>query len=262
MNSATRRTASPALREGTSRIVVLNVDTSFEGNYSRSFTRGLDEELAEHEHELMVRHCTPTARSTRQVLDAITPRAVLRLGEAYLTGDALGDQGGGWRDGLAAHTSMQLRHLAERGHTRIAMALPDPESPLSGVRLRFAREAARTLGLPPLRWFAVPRPRSAGTVAVRDFLDTSPPPSAIAAFDDDIALRVVTGLHDLGYRVPDDVAVIGFDDTEYGELVTPALTTVHIDAESHGRLAARTVLELDTTGLDAVPGRVIVRESA
>nr|WP_246300530.1 substrate-binding domain-containing protein [Actinopolyspora biskrensis] len=142
------------------------------------------------------------------------------------------------------------------------MALPDPESPLSGVRLRFAREAARTLGLPPLRWFAVPRPRSAGTVAVRDFLDTSPPPSAIAAFDDDIALRVVTGLHDLGYRVPDDVAVIGFDDTEYGELVTPALTTVHIDAESHGRLAARTVLELDTTGLDAVPGRVIVRESA
>jgi DNA-binding LacI/PurR family transcriptional regulator len=43
---------------------------------------------------------------------------------------------------------------------------------------------------------------------------------------------------------------------------TPALTTVHIDAEAHGRLAARTALGPDTAGLAPVPGRVIVRGSA
>lgn len=86
--------------------------------------------------------------------------------------------------------------------------------------------------------------------------------TAVAAFNDDVALRTLTALHDLGLTAPDDLAVIGYDDTEYGALVTPALTTVHIDAEAHGRLAARTALGLDTAGLEAVPATVIVRDSA
>lgn len=85
--------------------------------------------------------------------------------------------------------------------------------------------------------------------------------TAIAAFNDDVALRTLTALHDLGLGAPGDLAVIGFDDTEYGALVTPALTTVHIDAESHGRLAARAALGLDSTGLEPVPARVVVRDS-
>ncbi|GAX55049.1 hypothetical protein AQJ27_28165 [Streptomyces olivochromogenes] len=69
--------------------------------------------------------------------------------------------------------------------------------------------------------------------------------TAVAAFDDDIAPRTLTALHDLGLAAPDDLAVIGFDDTEYGALGTPALTTVRIVAEVHGRLDARAVLGLD-----------------
>ncbi|WP_306454759.1 substrate-binding domain-containing protein [Streptomyces sp. Ag82_O1-15] len=86
--------------------------------------------------------------------------------------------------------------------------------------------------------------------------------TAVAAFDDDVALRTLTALHDLGLTVPDDIAVVGFDDTEYGALITPALTTVHIDAEAHGRLAARAALGLDTGGITRSPGRVLVRDSA
>ncbi|WP_443080099.1 substrate-binding domain-containing protein [Streptomyces sp. P9-A2] len=40
---------------------------------------------------------------------------------------------------------------------------------------------------------------------------------------------------DLGLRVPEDLAAIGYDATQYAELSTPALTTVHVDAEAHGR---------------------------
>lgn len=249
-----------ALREGSSRIVVLNVDSGLEGNYSRSYIRGLDDELAAHDYLLLVRHGRIEPRSATQVLDAIAPRAVLRLAEDYLTGHELDD--GGWKDGMAANTATQIRYLADRGHTHIAMALPAEGSPLSDVRLRFARETATALDLGPVTAFVVPRPRSAETEAVQAFLAANSTVTAVAAFDDDIALRTLTALHDLGLTAPHDLAIIGFDDTEYGALTTPALTTIHIDAEVHGRLAARAVLGLDATGLTPKLGRLVIRESA
>ncbi|MGW6923924.1 LacI family DNA-binding transcriptional regulator [Streptomyces sp. NPDC054950] len=284
-----------ALREGSSRIVVLNVDRGIEGNFSRSYVRGLDEELAEHDHVLLVRHGHAAPEATQKILDAIVPRAVLRLGEAYMSGhesdeadetderdetdeqgevgaqDAAGEPGEpderDERDeqdretGFAANAALQIGFLAERGHTRIAMALPDHEFPLTKARLGFAREAARRRGLAPLERLVVPRPREAGAAAVEAFLAAHAEVTALAAFDDDIALRSLTALRDLGLRVPEDVAVIGFDDTEYGSLSTPALTTVRIDAEILGRIAARDALGIDTGGLAPVRGQIMDRAS-
>ncbi|MGQ4436100.1 MULTISPECIES: LacI family DNA-binding transcriptional regulator [unclassified Streptomyces] len=249
-----------ALREGSSRIVVLNIDWGLEGNYSRSYVRGLDDELAAHDHVLLVRHGHSAPQSTQQVLDTIAPRAVLRFAEAYLSGHEPDAEY--WKSGFVAHAALQIRYLADCGHTRIAMALPGDDTPLTELRQRFTRATTDRLGLPPLTPFVVPRPRDAGTAAVRAFLAAHDEVTAIAAFDDDIALRTVTALQSLGVSVPSDMAVIGYDDTEYGALVTPALTTVHIDAEGHGRAAARTALGLDTTGITRTPGRVIERGSA
>lgn len=250
-----------ALREGSSRIVVLFIESGLEGNYSRSYIRGLDEELSAHDHVLVVRHGPTGEDLAKQVLDAINPRAVLRFGEVYRTGHALEDLGGGWRDGLAAHAALQIGYLAEHGHTEIALALPD-EAPLREIRLEFSQQAATRLGLPPLRCLVIPPPREAGAAAVREFRAVSPEITAVAAHDDDVALRAVTALHDIGLSVPGDCAVIGFDDNEYGALFTPALTTVHIDAEAHGRTAAREVLGLNPAGLASAPARVLVRQTA
>ncbi|QIY93570.1 substrate-binding domain-containing protein [Streptomyces sp. S1D4-11] len=142
------------------------------------------------------------------------------------------------------------------------MALPDHASPLLEVRRCLARQTVTTLGLPPPASFVVPRPRTAATGAAKAFLAAHGTVTAVAAFADDIALRTLTALHDLGRAAPDDLAVIGLDDTEYGALVTPALTTVHIDAEAHGRLAARTALGLGLAGLSPEPGQIIARDSA
>ncbi|KPI00188.1 transcriptional regulator, LacI family [Actinobacteria bacterium OK074] len=251
-----------ALREGSSRIVVLNIGHGLEGNYSRSYIRGLDGELAVHDHVLLVRHGHRTPQADGQVRDVITPRAVITFGGAYLTGRELDDQGGGWKDGLAAHTALQLGHLAGRGHTHLALALPDAHTPLAEVRLRFTREVAATLGLAEPVPFVVPRTRPDATAAVRALRAAHPAVTAVAGYDDDTALRTLTALRNLGVDVPGEVAVIGFDDTEYGALVTPALTSVRIDAEAHGRIAARRALGLDDTGLAPTPGRVIVRASA
>ncbi|MFF0598824.1 LacI family DNA-binding transcriptional regulator [Streptomyces antibioticus] len=249
-----------ALREGASRIVVLNVDRGMEGNFSRSYVRGLDEELAEHDHILLVRHGHAIEESIRKVLDTIAPRAVLRLGDVYMAGRAPDEHD--WESGFAANAALQIGYLAERGHTRITMALPDHDYPLTEARLGFAQEAARRRGLPHLKHFVVPHPRSAGAAAVEAFFAAHTEVTALAAFNDDIALRSLTALRDLGRRVPDDVAVIGFDETEHGSLYDPALTTVHIDAEILGRIAARNALGIDSGGLAPVPGRIVVRGSA
>ncbi len=266
-----------ALREGTSRIVVLTIDPVLDGNYARSYVAGLDAELAGHGHMLLVRysHDHSSDRNApepdqQQLIDALSPRAVLRFGAPYLTGHELDDSGGGWRDGLAAHVAAQVGHLAGRGHTRISLALPDRDTPLRGVRQRFADQAAAALGLPPLVPFTLPGSQSKsepsdGTVpgsSLSQFLAGNPGITAVAAFDDDTALRVLAVLRDLGLRAPADLAVIGFDDNGYGALTTPTLTTVHIDAEAHGRQAARAVLGLPADDLSPAPGQVIVRESA
>ncbi|BBH68062.1 LacI family transcriptional regulator [Actinoplanes sp. OR16] len=248
-----------ALREGTSRIVVLQIDSGLDGNHSRSYLRGLDQELTEHDHLLVVRHGPAGEESARRVLNAINPRAVLIFGEPYRNGRVVEDEGDA-RDGPAAHVALQIAYLAENGHREIALAVPEATPP-SAARRWFAQVAAGELGLPPLRDLVVPRPRDAGTAAIAAFRAANPSVTAIAAHDDDVALRALTALHDLGVDVPDECAVIGFDDTEYGALFTPALTTVHIDAEAHGRHAARAILGLNPAAPGTAPARVIPRQT-
>lgn len=249
-----------ALREGSSRIIVLTIDSGYDGNYSRSFTRGLDDELAAHDHVLLVRHGHSAPGAQQRLLEAISPRAVLGMPDYLAPGHELDD--GGWDGGLAGNTAVQLGYLAGRGHAHVAVALPDDHPPLGPVRLRFAREAASRVGLPPPEALTVSRERARAAAAVRAFLDVHPEVTALAAFDDEVALRILAAARDLGLSVPGDLAVIGFDDTEYGALFTPTLTTVHIDAEDHGRRTARIILGLDGAGFVAAPAQVIVRESA
>ena len=142
-----------ALREGR-RGSSCCIDSGYEGNYSRSFTRGLDDELAAHDYVLLVRH-GHSAPWAQRLIEAISPRAVLRLPDYLAPGHEFDD--GGWDGGLAGNVEVQLRYLADRGHRDVAVALPDGDPPLGPVRLRFAREAAARIGLPPPQPFIVPR---------------------------------------------------------------------------------------------------------
>lgn len=251
-----------ALREGSSRIVLLTLDPAFGGAGIDEYIRGLDTELARHGHVLLVRHGRTTPGSQAAMIDAVSPRAVIDLAAIYTSGEPTADDGG-WVDGLPAHTAVQLGHLAEAGHRRVAMVLPGDAAlaRLAGVRLRSAREAAPALGLEPVESFTVPADVP-GTVSVlATFLAAHPGITALAAFDDRVAMRLLAALNELGRGIPQDLALIGFNDTEYGAVSTPPLTTVHIDAESFGRLAARRALGLDAADVVPAPARVIRRAS-
>lgn len=250
-----------ALMEGSSRIVVLNIERDREGNYSRNFIRGLDNELALHGFALLVRHGHPSKSDAEQITNVIAPRAVLQFGEVYLTGHEFEDSGGGWKNGMAAHVLLQFRYLSERSHHQIALALPEGE-PLAGVRERFAREVAEMLELPDIQVLRIPRAYDDVAAALADFRQQHPGVTAIAGFSDFTALQVLAAMRGVGLVAPEDWAVIGFDESEYAEMSTPALTTLTADAEGHGRLTARQALGLDTSDVKIKIGRVIPRESA
>jgi DNA-binding LacI/PurR family transcriptional regulator len=250
-----------ALMEGTSRIVVLNVDRAHEGHYSREFIRGLDKELALYGFVLLVRHGHATSSDVKQILDVISPRAVLRFGDAYLSGHGLEDSGGGWKNGMAAHVLLQMRYLVERGHPQIALGLPAGD-PLAEVRVRYANEVAGMLDIDEPLPFVVPGEPEGAIAAIEQLRASRPDITAITAFDDITALRTLAAMKELGLTAPEDLAVIGFDETEYAAMFTPGLTTLRADGEGHGRLAARRALGLDTADIHTKLGRVIERESA
>jgi len=151
-------------------------------------------------------------------------------------------------------------HLVARGHRRIAM-IDGPEGSGSSRRDGFRRALAEA-GLPsypepPIRsdWT-----RTGGRVAMRRLLELSPRPTAVFCSNDLTAFGALDGVRDAGLGVPDDVAVVGYDDIEAAALVTPALTTVMNPAFDTG-LAAGKLLRERITGAYRGPARALTLDS-
>lgn len=88
---------------------------------------------------------------------------------------------------------------------------------------------------------------------------------AIFAGDDEAAAGALTALNRAGLRVPQDVALVGFDDTYFSRYLNPPLTTVHAPIEQVGQEAVRQLVKLIRTGhaepLVLLPTQLVVRRS-
>jgi DNA-binding LacI/PurR family transcriptional regulator len=140
------------------------------------------------------------------------------------------------------------RHLAELGRQRIAAigAQDWPSAVTSHQRLAGYRLALADAGLP-----ADPRlvagvqsfHRADGAAAMARLLDASDPPDAVFCFNDLLALGAIRALLERGVRIPDEVAVAGFDDIEDGRFSTPTLTTIAPGTASIAQLAVDLLAE-------------------
>ena len=100
-----------------------------------------------------------------------------------------------------------------------------------------------------------------GVAAARDLLTRHPETDAIFAASDMLALGVLQGLKDAGRRVPEDVALIGFDGIRAGTLADPALTTLEPDLDAAGEALVAMALEDDehTRSGTRIPVQLVVR---
>jgi DNA-binding LacI/PurR family transcriptional regulator len=136
-------------------------------------------------------------------------------------------------------------HLLRLGHRRIAHIAGPPALHVAAERRRGYLEALRTAGLEGTAVivegdFTAEGGRGAMTAALR----ARPPVTAVAAANDLMAIGALETLRSLGARVPQDVAVVGFDDITFASLVSPALTTVAQPKYRMGQLAMERLMQL------------------
>lgn len=130
-------------------------------------------------------------------------------------------------DDYAAACAM-TRHLLERGHSCIGFIRGNPNQTSSAERYRGFSDALAEAGLsakdmPTEQGYFTFR---SGIVAAERLLDRSKVPSAIFASNDDMAAAVVGVAHRRGISVPQDLSVVGFDDTSLATMSWPELTTI------------------------------------
>jgi len=138
-------------------------------------------------------------------------------------------------------------HLVAQGHTRIAVINFAPAT-FTGAqeRLRGYRDSLAAHQIPfdeTLVRYADYTSES-GYAAAISLLESGAAPTALFVASDEVALGALAGLHQRGVSVPDDIAVVGFDDHPVARFTIPALTTVRLPFEEMGRQAGTMLLDL------------------
>jgi LacI family transcriptional regulator len=165
--------------------------------------------------------------------------------------------------------AMAVRHLVERGHSRIATITGLMDKAPARDRLRGYREEVQRQGLAyrddyvAYGDFYV----ESGAASMAALLDLPEPPTAVFAASDLMAAGALGAVARAGLRVPEDVAVVGFDDILLAELTQPPLTTLRQDKLGLGAAAAELLVALveeedgDAEAVVTLPVELVVRSS-
>jgi LacI family transcriptional regulator len=160
------------------------------------------------------------------------------------------------------------QHLLSLGHRRIGAITGPSDWMASTERLNGYRSALAAAGVLPVPELVVESDFSieSGEAAAGTLLDLPERPTAIFGFNDNVAIGALRAAAARGLGAPDDLSVVGFDDSEQSGLVTPALTTVRQPLAEMGRMAVSLLLRLlDHQRVEAMnielATRLLVRES-
>jgi len=274
--------AARHLRGGRSGLIAL-VIPEIAAPYFGELAGYLADEAQQHRWTLLVQQTGGDARRERELLDGVRGQAVdglvmspwgLSPADLRRRPDAaplvlLGEQDA---DGLLDHVAIDnvaaarelTRHLIGLGRTRIAAVGPQPHviNGTAARRLAGYRQALADAGIPYDPALEVPVERlhrADGAAAMRDLLATGTPVDAVFCFSDELALGALHVAVREGLRVPDDLAVAGFDDVEDGRYANPALTTISPDKPAIARAALTCLAErLAPGGTSSPPAHHVI----
>jgi len=178
-----------------------------------------------------------------------------------VTGINIDDRGG-------ARAAAQ--HVVDLGHRRVALLSADLSGPqgelgdpaaasdayVTRQRILGWLDALTPAGIAPTLLQSAHGNEASGRDAARVLLTSDRPPTAVLCFCDLMAYGVVQGALELGLRVPQDLTVVGFDDSPLAQRMQPRLTTVRQDAAEKGRAAAVAIVAAVQGARVGVPPRV------
>lgn len=172
-------------------------------------------------------------------------------------------------DGEASYEATRWL-IEQRGHRRIGFIGVDMAFAAGARRYQNFQRAMEEAGLSIPSEYVVLGDWSfeSGQCAMRSLLTLPAPPTAVFACNDAMAIGALMTAHEMGRRVPDDVAILGFDNIPAGSWVRPRLTTVAQYPQEIGQRLAQALFERLESGYTGpgrrfeIPCRLIVRESA
>jgi DNA-binding LacI/PurR family transcriptional regulator len=135
-----------------------------------------------------------------------------------------------------------VHHLVELGHRNIGHVGGPGTYRHAAHRRQVLAEALRESGLPAGPVVEADFSAGGGAAATLELLDTDPPPTAILYANDMMAVAGIAAARQRGVLVPDDLSVIGFDDSQISAYLTAPLTTVRTDVFGWGSAAAAALL--------------------
>lgn len=146
---------------------------------------------------------------------------------------------------LRGPVEMEDTHWREQGYLQALRVAGLPEEPELIAQGNFSRDVART--------------------AIHQLVQSGVSFDAVFAGDDEAAVGVLLALSEIGLRVPEQIAVVGFDDQRLAEFLSPPLTTVRSPIEQVGTQAAQTLVDLiagkPVRDLLLLPTKLVFRRS-
>ncbi len=155
---------------------------------------------------------------------------------------------------------LATRHLLDLGHQRIGCIVRAGDLTSSAARVEGYRAALAERGL-PLDDRLIVRSEfgyAAGERAARELLALSPRPTALVTHNDIIAIGAIKAIADAGLSVPDQIALVGYDDIAQAAYAQPPLTTIAYPKREMGRLAAERLLSMLADGEPISPATTVL----
>lgn len=163
------------------------------------------------------------------------------------------------------------KHLISFGHERIGFVSGPPNHIVSRDRLQGYTNAMKEANLPIRKEWIVEGEflQESGYRAMSFFMNIPERPTALVVVDDLVSFGVLRGLHELGYKVPEDLAIVSFNNISIAELSTPPISSIDIGIYNLGYTAAQALIqsiqnqgEQQLQKRHIIPHRLLVRESS